>query len=319
MFCSETCQQDTWKRFHKYECPVIDGIFAASQECPTRRIAIRTAFYALTMFDDPDELRDLIKEINVETETAFDLDYSCLTEPQHFREIYALATKDTDISFTELLGLAQDCASTWHVLSNYTDLRLVLKTSDMEDLFLNLLFHFMQSAPVYSHEAYHGTGFYALCSLVNHSCAPNVARFCDGMKNVLFVRRMIKAGEQLFDNYGHGQTFFDAGLWERQSYLKSQYHFDCKCEACVKRYPLIQEMTIPPKLYQQIDGEYERICSHDREFAKKKLKEYKKFLISNYKKYPCYEVCAKEENLMQCLLILLKELPLEMKLKPLEG
>jgi SET domain-containing protein len=47
-----------------------------------------------------------------------------------------------------------------------------------------------------------GKAVFPFASLLNHSCAPNVARIDVESKMYLVLKRPIKAGEQLFDSYG---------------------------------------------------------------------------------------------------------------------
>lgn len=334
MFCSESCHHEGLKRFHNYECKIIDGIFALFNKITV--IAIRTALHSCTMFEEPEELQNLIKDINVGTESAFDLDYSHLTDAKHFRAIYALATNESDRNVSDLFQRSNLCAIVWFLLSNHTDLNLILKTRDMEDLFLNTLFRFGQAAAVnyhtlasmaktdpssvdmdgmYSPKQF-GSGSFALCSLLNHSCAPNVVRVSDGDTNVVIVNRIIKKGGQIFDNYGAHHCLAD--LRERQKALKDQYIFNCQCEACIRNYPLFKDFAIPTKFYLPMINDTERITSYDTEFAKKKFKEYKKTLMDYNNKYPCFEVCASQENFLACIRILMKDMPLELQLKPIK-
>lgn len=48
----------------------------------------------------------------------------------------------------------------------------------------------------------HGSAVYPFCSLLNHSCAPNILRVSTGSRTVLVALRVVEIGEQLFDNYG---------------------------------------------------------------------------------------------------------------------
>ncbi|EFA81042.1 hypothetical protein PPL_05877 [Heterostelium album PN500] len=79
-----------------------------------------------------------------------------------------------------------------------------------------------------------GIGLYPIFSCMNHSCQPNV-EICnertDGVtfnKVVFRAKKNIKAGQELLNNY------CDVTLptKERQSQLKSQYDFICKCNKC---------------------------------------------------------------------------------------
>lgn len=322
MFCSEDCYQEAWKRFHKHECKIIDGIFSLNSMPVVT--AVRAAVQSITMFDDPKELEKLIKDINVETENAFTLDYSQLTEQNLFRAAYSLATNESCQKISVLFGFAKQCASVWHLLITHTYLHLLLKTKDTEDLFLNVLFHFFEVAVTNAHSLgqtvgsteQYGSAIFPLCSLLNHSCAPNILKLIDKSTVFVIAKQFIKAGEQIFDSYGQHLHHAHAKLQSRQKTFKSQYIFDCKCNACVRDYPLIEEIPHHGRFFTKFLNDRERLDSFDKGFAKKKLKEYKKHLIEYQKKYPCFEVLASEDIFTHCLWALMFGAPLKMQLKP---
>lgn len=47
-------------------------------------------------------------------------------------------------------------------------------------------------------------------------------------------------GGELLDNYG--PHFLETPREERQSELAKQYFFTCECEACLQRWPTIEDM-----------------------------------------------------------------------------
>lgn len=81
-------------------------------------------------------------------------------------------------------------------------------------------------------------------SLFNHSCDENVSWMTFDNKIVFYVYRPIKAGEQLFVNYG--VSFSARTLKKRQNYLK-EYDINCDCDACTNDYPLWADL---PKLHK---------------------------------------------------------------------
>uniref|UniRef100_A0A336MLV9 CSON002617 protein n=1 Tax=Culicoides sonorensis TaxID=179676 RepID=A0A336MLV9_CULSO len=332
MFCSETCRNEGWKRFHKFECKVIDGIFSLFNKIMV--ITIRTTIYAFTMFNSPCELEELINQVNLETESAFDLDYTQLSEEKHFRAIYALATNESDRSVSDLFQRANLCAIAWYLLKDFSNiLSELLKTKDNEKLFLDLMFRICQASAVNYHslssmaktdpllvdiEGFYspkqfGSGSFALCSLLNHSCAPNVVRVGDGVYNVVIVNRCIKKGDQIFDNYGAHHCL--ETLYERHKLLHDQYIFECQCEACLKDYPLFKNMTMKHSTATAMTDSYQ-ITNYDKEFAEKKFVEYKKNLVKLNDKYPCFDVSAYQELFLACVRVLMHDMPLEFQIKP---
>lgn len=72
--------------------------------------------------------------------------------------------------------------------------------------------------------------------LFNHSCNHNIDRVTLDNKMVFYVNRPIKAGEQLFINYG---ALYESDSLEERREILSEYDFVCECDACTKNYPLV--------------------------------------------------------------------------------
>jgi hypothetical protein len=74
-----------------------------------------------------------------------------------------------------------------------------------------------------------GTGFYALQSCVNHSCAPNAAATClPSGQMVVRALSGIPAGSEVLLSYIEEEG---ASLQERRAMLRD-YGFVCRCERC---------------------------------------------------------------------------------------
>lgn len=73
-------------------------------------------------------------------------------------------------------------------------------------------------------------GLYVLGSRFNHNCKHNVSRvWIESLGvEVFHATRPVAEGEELFIQY----TDPKSGFAERQSTLKSKFHFDCSCETC---------------------------------------------------------------------------------------
>lgn len=80
--------------------------------------------------------------------------------------------------------------------------------------------------------------------MLSHSCGPNTAITFDNNKMFLMITRVIEPGEQLFSNFQ--ALFFLCDIAARQFKLRTQYFFECKCEACEKKFPLL--WTLPMKI-----------------------------------------------------------------------
>ncbi|KAB7506023.1 SET and MYND domain-containing protein 4 [Armadillidium nasatum] len=79
-------------------------------------------------------------------------------------------------------------------------------------------------------------GIYPTISLLNHSCDPNVFRYCVGKECVVLAGKTIRKGEQLLDSYGTSFVMEEKDIRER--ILTPLYYFECDCIACKENWPL---------------------------------------------------------------------------------
>lgn len=310
MFCSTECTNKAWARFHKYECPIIDGIFALFSESTHIILGLRTTIYGLTMFDKVEKLENLLKFTNVDNCS------NAISEQLRFLSIYS---HKVDESVLDCRQHSHSCAVLWYFLTLFTNLPHLLKTKEVEDLFLNMLFRFgvisashshsLESSLVAAAENY-GTGLFVVSSLINHSCNPNVMRVTDYNRNVVIVRRNIKKGEQIFDNYGPHHLY--QGLEERQRVLNHCYNFKCDCEACLFNFPIYESLSVPLKFKEKIIKDYKCIKSHDIDFIRQKITEYSKYLRETSETYPNYQICTVQNQLLKCFKALLLVKPVNL-------
>lgn len=83
------------------------------------------------------------------------------------------------------------------------------------------------------------SGLYAVASLFNHSCSPNVAvksPSFSGHEQTFVATRDIKQGEELFVSY-HDES----DVKSRRRYLHKSYYFWCKCPRCTKEATGMQD------------------------------------------------------------------------------
>lgn len=80
--------------------------------------------------------------------------------------------------------------------------------------------------------------YYCLIHLINIQCT---YRYYKGTSVYVHTISNIKNGGIIAENYGplYSQNLIE----ERQSTLKEQYWFDCKCQPCQEIWPLYNEMN----------------------------------------------------------------------------
>ncbi|KAF7995684.1 hypothetical protein HCN44_006791 [Aphidius gifuensis] len=82
--------------------------------------------------------------------------------------------------------------------------------------------------------AFHG--IYTSVCFFNHGCHSTLASSVQGDTLIMTTANLIKKGEQIFYNYG--PHYKNESLDERQIELKEHYYFECKCLACVGKWPM---------------------------------------------------------------------------------
>ncbi|KAM8999181.1 SET and MYND domain-containing protein 4 isoform X2 [Sarcophilus harrisii] len=74
------------------------------------------------------------------------------------------------------------------------------------------------------------TGLFPAISLMNHSCRPNTSLSFRGSVGSVHASQLIARGQEILHCYGPHEGRMDAAT--RQQKLRSQYFFDCRCQAC---------------------------------------------------------------------------------------
>ena len=85
-----------------------------------------------------------------------------------------------------------------------------------------------------------GLGLFPTTALFNHSCNPNLELIFYGRRVVARAIRSVTPGQQLTIDYGY--IYYLTELTQRAFCLRSQYYFDCRCDACYQQWPLKAEL-----------------------------------------------------------------------------
>lgn len=158
-----------------------------------------------------------------------------------------------------------------------------------------------------------GSAIYATISFINHSCYANVTRINDTSngKMAIVALQNIREGEQLFTSYT--QHFTSANLIERQNYLVRNYHFVCKCCACLEDWPTLHQLRQMPVEFichscyasRNYESDCKILVKRNRKFRECpscKTKYLNETLSKNFK--------TNEETFVQCYDSLLANNPL---------
>jgi hypothetical protein len=136
---------------------------------------------------------------------------------------------------------------------------------------------------------YVGVGIYPTGALFNHSCHPTLSRHFLGTKMILTTSHPVKKDDPIYENYG--PHFLRQTLPERQKNLSCRYWFKCDCDACEENWPLLKDMTNPPRLRCTTEG-----CTNLFNYPKKNEKTLKcwkcKQTISFKKHVDAVEICT---------------------------
>lgn len=216
MFCSAECLSDAQKRFHKYECPVIDFMFKMFNIIQLS--AIRVAICALTSFDSVQDLLNFTNDPNSEKVNAFTIEYkSPMPKSELYKPIHALETNQSKRTTADLFQRATITSVITSLFLKNSSLHSILTGESEINLFSELIFRHIQTSSTNFHrletlantmninnqdDVSYGSGAYSFCSLINHACSPNIVRLPLANRIAIFVLRPIKAGDELLDNYG---------------------------------------------------------------------------------------------------------------------
>lgn len=200
---------------------------------------------------------------------------------------------------------------------NFTDLKFTLPNEKEKDFYRRFIMKQTQIAALNYHGVFdgvlkksqingtdqYGSASFPFSSLINHSCAPNLVRVSYNCKNYIMVNRPIKAGQQLFDNYGFHHCL--ESLKDRQKSLKSQYMFECACEACRNEYPLYTELKNKIRTPAIIEDDIKKLQKLDLDTAEYRYRYCGALLdeLDERGNYPCTEISTLQECLLRCFFI----------------
>lgn len=211
MFCSQKCLRNN-EEHHRFECPISDYLLMLFNKI--HMSALRVVLKAFKSFESINEMVEFCRENENSNVTTFSFNHaSNLTPLDRYQQVHCLATNQDKRKPSDLFQRATIAAVLYNQLMKHTELKDILTSSDSKLAFIEILFRHLQTSATNFHTLGlaetptmegidYANGAYPFCSLLNHSCAPNICRMSIGRKMMVFALRVIKHGEQLFDNYG---------------------------------------------------------------------------------------------------------------------
>ena len=314
MFCSDECAIIGNDKFHKYECAIVDKLNSLATKI--LRISVRTFFEALHVCNGSfNELKALIEKNRDSGITIFDFE-TLMTPKNVLQAVDALAANEESRSKADLFQRSGTVAIICDLLIDHTNVRDLIATDDDRDFFYRFIFKQTQIAACNYHGLYngvvkmseinsnpqYGSGSFPFCSMMNHSCSPNLVRVTSENKNYVVINRPVMPGGQLFDNYGFHHCLEE--IKARQSTLQSQYMFKCSCEACTLNFPLFPYLPlVDPNIEKFLSDDVKKLSTLDVNRAKIKIRAYCDYLMTTDKQYPCWEISSVQECLLRCFTI----------------
>lgn len=161
-------------------------------------IILRLFFIGFSLFDENiDALYSFIEETQKSRTTIFDVN-DPTNELSKFAAFISLSRSDRIFSLSSHLAILKNSQKFYgNDEKLFAILQCICQISDHN-------FHGFFSGSLQSKDDLQlpiGTCCFLVASLINHSCAPNVARICVDGTLALVACRDIEPGEQLFDCY----------------------------------------------------------------------------------------------------------------------
>ncbi|CAL8108768.1 unnamed protein product [Orchesella dallaii] len=336
IYCSPECQKMNSNQ-HKHECECSELLFELNMT--------RTVYLSLSIVLklNPSTLEDYFKSNDSSELPGFT---NGIYDSNAYEPINKLIYHNEILTNKEMFNYVSHAM----VLANILEQKSTYFNSSMQHgevprakvLLSTLLFLHQMNLPCNAHSLYKlecsrspteddirsatyeevGAGAFALLSMINHSCSPNVVRVTlpNGRTAVISIK-IIKPGEEVQDNYGEHFALTDKIT--RNKFLSSTYNFDCSCEACVGNWPMIHELDDKPncncknakkcakcKAYSseldKLDDSTTLLLNNKPEEAIPKAIHALQF-YDNLEQKPCKPVSQAQETLKQALFLVSKK------------
>ncbi|KAI4495766.1 hypothetical protein M0802_008389 [Mischocyttarus mexicanus] len=286
-YCTETCRNESWEMYHKYECAILnlffdEGFNKGKNKFSHLLLAYRTTLIAAL---SPNEKNHNNTE-KIYKSSSLNLEFFKHHQSKEKDTVISNANKIYDpLDYRTVLQLESHCTN---VDPNVNAIRsieavfvakcLIFSFNEIgidsldNNKFIALATATLQHLQAINYNAYEivenvrneithvweprnvGCAIYTTVSLTNHSCYPNVVRHSyPSGKVVVRTLRCISKGNEILDCYG--PQFLSEEKLARRDYLWTKYLFMCKCDACKYnwRLPLPDMLNFKCKTCSQAD------------------------------------------------------------------
>lgn len=201
MYCSTNCLEKALKRYHQYECSIMDQLLKAGSV----HMAIRLFFIALSTFDGSIEnLKAFLSENDCGNPVIFDVDMKADNKDKSLLlALMSLMRSSKTFSLhqhREIFKCSPNLSDMWENHSTFIQ-NFLQSLCQISDLNFHGIFSGSQDNKDESLQQSIGSGALLFASLCNHSCSNNVLRICVKGKVAFVVCRPVDKGAQIMDCY----------------------------------------------------------------------------------------------------------------------
>ncbi|CAG9800980.1 unnamed protein product [Chironomus riparius] len=217
-FCSEKCQINCYKYFHKFECA---NFHELDSDDNFLLMMNRMLYKSISTSGSLEELNTIIETID-KSLTLFDS-----TELKIDKKLlsccFNLECGNVKDDFTFIDSCVKSPFLRNLITSKY-------EQDILKKIILKILGILNRNSFTISFKTDSAGALYPFASLINHSCSPNLDKINLGNKALFISNKPINKHEQLFLSYR--RPFYFDSVQKRQKSIYRQFNFTCECEAC---------------------------------------------------------------------------------------
>ncbi|XP_051157143.1 SET and MYND domain-containing protein 4-like isoform X2 [Leptopilina boulardi] len=293
-YCSEFCREESWHKYHKYECEIFNYFFNI-QEKELEKSSRLLLAYRTTISNVLTASGSLNREFfDYHSQNNEEKLNTEIYDPMDYKTIYSLETNCSKFDPKENFQLALRSiflAKLFEFVIRENNPKISLTQEEIILLSIGNFRH-LQAISCNAYEIVEnirnniskviepqniGGAIYSTVSLTNHSCYPNIIRHSYPCGTVVVTAlRTIEKGAEILDCYG--PHFLKDTRTIRKDQLQKKFHFDCNCEACTLdwKIPLSDKIDLKCCSNSKINMEKCSKCKRDMRKIRRQFEESKK-------------------------------------------